>query len=179
MWNVDNLWMEREKINPTEGLPLEIFEWISSMVPIANVDLLILNERKEILLSWRDDEYYGQGWHIPGGCIRFKETIEDRLQKTAKSEIGTKVITDYVPIATREVIMGKGQAFPVKRAHNISILYECRLPNGFKITNKDKEEKTAGYLRWFREIPENILQVHDVYFDIFMKYQLMRDEHKL
>ena len=172
MWDVDKLWLERQKIDPTEGLPCEVFEWISSMVPIANVDLLILNDKKEILLSWRDDEYYGKGWHIPGGCIRFKETIEERIQRTAETEIGTRVITDYVPIATREVIMGKGQAVPIKRAHHIAILYECRLPDDFQISNEGKDEQEAGYLKWFSEIPENILHVHKVYFDVLAKYQL-------
>ena len=174
MWDIDNLWHEREKINPTEGLPFEVFEWISSMVPIANVDLLILNDKNEVLLSWRDDEYYGKGWHIPGGCIRFKETLEQRIQKTAESEIGTRVITDYKPIATREVIVGKGQDTPIKRAHHIAILYECRLPDGFEIANEDKDEQTAGYLKWFSEVPENILQVHEAYFDVMDEYGLRR-----
>lgn len=174
MWNIDDLWLERKNINPTEGLPLEVFEWISSMVPIANVDLLILNEKNEILLSWRDDVYYGKGWHIPGGCIRFKETLDERIQKTAESEIGTRVITDYKPIAIREVIVGRKQDTPIKRAHHIAILYECRLPDGFEIANEGKNEQAAGYLKWFSEIPENILQVHDVYFDVMDKYGLRR-----
>lgn len=173
MWDIDNLWAAREKIDPTEGLPYEVFEWISSMVPIANVDLLIFNDKNEILLSWRDDEYFGKGWHLPGGCIRFKETLEERIQKTAESEIGTRVITNYEPIATREVIVGKGQNAPIKRAHHIAVLYECYLPDGFEIANEGKDEKTAGYLKWFSEIPENILQVHEVYFDIFEKYGVM------
>lgn len=175
MQDTDNLWVEREKINPTEGLPFEVFEWISSMVPIANVDLLILNNKNEILLSWRDDEYFGKGWHLPGGCIRFKETLQERIQKTAESEIGTKVITNYEPIATREVIVGKEQDMPIKRAHHIAILYECHLPDGFEISNEGKEEQMAGYLKWFSEIPENILQVHEVYFDVFKKYHFMTD----
>ena len=173
MWNIEDLWLERGKIDPSEGLPLEVFEWISSMVPIANVDLLILNDKNEVLLSWRDDEYFGKGWHIPGGCIRFKETLEERIQKTAENEIGTRVITNYVPVATKEVIIGRGQASPIKRAHHIAVLYECHLADGFKIDNAGKAEHDPGYMRWHSAIPADILPVHEVYTDVFKKYQLM------
>lgn len=43
---------------------------------MVNVDLLIKNvSSNETLLTWREDEYYGPGWHVPGGIVRFKETI--------------------------------------------------------------------------------------------------------
>jgi colanic acid biosynthesis protein WcaH len=31
------------------------------------------------LLTWRDDESFGAGWHVPGGIIRYKETAADRI----------------------------------------------------------------------------------------------------
>lgn len=174
MIDVKKLWEEREKLNPNEGLPFELFEWISSMVPIANVDLLILNKKGQILLSWRDDEYYGQGWHIPGGCIRFKETSEERIQKTAQNEIGTNVIiVNKEPIATKDMIMGRGKSEPYKRAHHLTTLYECRLPDEFKVDNRGKDEKDAGYLKWFDRIPDNILSVHHIYETIFEEKGLL------
>ena len=33
---------------------------------MVNVDLLIRNDRRETLLTWRQDELY-RGWHIPAG----------------------------------------------------------------------------------------------------------------
>lgn len=173
MIDVKTLWEEREKMNPNEGLPFELFEWISSMVPVPNVDLMVLNDKNEILLSWRDDEYYGKGWHLPGGCIRFKETAAERVQKTAKTELGTEVIFDEEPVAIRDMIMGKGCREPYKRAHHVATLYKCSLPDGFAIDNNGRQEAEAGYLKWFAKIPENILEVHDIYFDVFEKYGLV------
>lgn len=169
MINIDRLWTERAKINPNRGLPLELFEWISSMVPIPNVDLMVLNEKNEILLSWRDDEYYGRGWHLPGGCIRFKETAIERVQKTAKVELGSEVIIEnnQNPIAVKDMIMGKDSLEPYKRAHHIAILYKCKFPEGFVINNGVLKEEDAGFLKWFEKIPNDILKVHDIYFDIF------------
>ena len=54
------------KIDGREGLEEEIFIAVSTIIPIVNVDLLILDSQNHILLSWRDDVYFGKGWHIPG-----------------------------------------------------------------------------------------------------------------
>ena len=49
------------------------------------------HEKKNTLLAWRDDHLNGKGWHIPGGIIRFKESIKKRINEVAKNEIGTLV----------------------------------------------------------------------------------------
>ena len=61
------------------GLPEELFYFISSITPMTNVDLLIKDNDNRTLLTWRNDKYYGPGWHIPGGIIRFKETFSIRI----------------------------------------------------------------------------------------------------
>ena len=38
---------------------------------------------KEILLTWRDDKFYGPAWHIPGGVVRYGETLENRVHLVA------------------------------------------------------------------------------------------------
>ena len=65
--------MELENVNPTEGLPEELFVFSSTLIPLVNVDLLVTNENGQLLLSWRDDIYHGKGWHLPGGCVRLRE----------------------------------------------------------------------------------------------------------
>ena len=70
-----------------DGLPNHLFQYVSSITPIINVDLVIHNPKKGIILSWRADNFYGPGWHVPGGIIRFKENIVDRLHKVARKEI--------------------------------------------------------------------------------------------
>src|SRR3954451_13793393 len=65
---------------PVDGLPEEFFLFLSRYTPIVNVDLLIQEaigeDRRRTLLTWRDDETYGAGWHVPGGIIRYKESAE-------------------------------------------------------------------------------------------------------
>lgn len=161
------------KFNPHQGLPEELFLFVSGVTPIPNVDLMITNEKNELLLSWRDDPYFGTGWHIPGGCIRFGETMLERVQKTAMEEIGTEVITDKEPITVRDILChGRtGLKHPNERGHHVTILFACKLPEGFKIDNGSKREDEAGYLKWFDKVPENILQVHDAYKDILTEWE--------
>ena len=64
-------------LDPNGGLPEELFLFVSRLVPMVNVDLFISDDQGRVLLTWRDDEIFGAGWHIPGGMIRYKETAQD------------------------------------------------------------------------------------------------------
>ena len=157
--------MIEEGVDPTKGLPLELFEFNTGLLPFVNVDLLITNENNQILLSWRDDKHYGTGWQIPGGIIRMMETIDDRIQKTALDEIGCRVEYKNMPIVVQENIIHKhreGLENQLERAHNIALLYKCRLPENYVIDNKGKNEDEEGYLCWFGELPEDLLDCHQI-----------------
>lgn len=171
--DTDDFLKEVLSLDAREGLPEQLFIAISAIMPIANVDLFVQNEKNEILLSWRDDEYYGKGWHLPGGCMRYKETMLERVQKTAICELGTSVIVKPEPIAVRDAILGKDSEFPRLRAHHIAVMFECKLPDGYYIYNSNKVETSPGFLKWFNKIPENILSIHNVYFDVFKSYNLI------
>ena len=98
---------------------------VSSMTPIVNVDLFITDEKGRLLLSWRDDRYCGQGWHIPGGCLRFKEKLEDRIKQTAIKELGTEVTYDNIPMAVLENIANDYKTVVENnnvRSHFLSVL---------------------------------------------------------
>ncbi len=71
--------MDEEDVDPVNGLPLDLFEFSTTLLPFINVDLLIQNQKGQILLSWRDDKHYGTGWQIPGGIIRMKGAPVRRL----------------------------------------------------------------------------------------------------
>ncbi len=151
--------ISKEAANPQVGLPEEIFYFISRMTPMVNVDLLIKDEKGRTLLSWRDDKYSGKGWHIPGGIIRFKETLETRIKKVVESEIGAEVKFDPNPIAINQIINNEWDI----RGHFISILYKCLLPSTFVPENKGLKETNPGYLKWHETCPDNLLKFHEIY----------------
>ena len=151
-------------IDANKGIPRELFLLISSLSPVPNVDLFVTDTKKRFLLSWRNDEYFGSGWHIPGGCIRLRESFEERIQKTAISELGTNVICNMIPALTVESIVDKDIATELGnylRPHNISVLFECHLPNNYSIEefNRGKSYLQNGYLKWFESLPNEFLTV--------------------
>jgi colanic acid biosynthesis protein WcaH len=150
--------LDKQIPNPSEGLPEEVFFFISRITPMVNVDLLIKDENGRILLSWRDDQFVGTGWHIPGGIVRFKEKLEKRLLKVAEKEIGTAVEFNPVPIAINQIICEHNT-----RGHFISILYKCFLSSKFIPKNIGLSNKDKGYLMWHNSCPENLVKVQDIY----------------
>ncbi|MDD5584509.1 MAG: NUDIX domain-containing protein [Candidatus Omnitrophica bacterium] len=145
--------------DPSKGLPEELFLFISRLIPLVNVDLLIKDERGRTLLSWRDDRYAGHGWHLPGGIVRHKETLEARVKKVAENEIGTRMSFDKIPLALNQLIHPERET----RSHFISILYKCFLPGTFVPHNKGLSAKDKGYLMWHDSCPDNLLEVHQIY----------------
>lgn len=150
--------LESKIVDAKVGLPEEIFLFASRLTPMVNVDLLINDERGRTLLSWRDDSFHKTGWHIPGGIIRFKETMVKRIEKVAKSEIGTMVKFDPIPLAVNEIFVKRKT-----RGHGISFLYQCYLPSSFVPNNNGLKETDRGYLKWHERCPENLLEVQNIY----------------
>lgn len=158
--------MNQERIFPEKGLGTECFQFASTLMPVVNVDLLIVNDRHEVLLSWRDDPHCGCGWHIPGGCIRLMETAIERLQKTALTEIGIEVIAEPEPIKVYEIFSKgyrKGIEDQRERAHFITLVFKCKIPKDYMIPEEKTTPGVVGSLRWFSELPDNLLKVQDCY----------------
>ena len=152
--------------DPTQGLPEEIFLFATEITPMVNVDLLIRDEKGQILLSWRDDKYYGKGWHVPGGILRLKEHFPERIQKTALNEIGCHVIYSDNPIEIVPIIENDMKT----RGHFITFIYECKLPKNFIIDNSIRKVREAGYLEWHQRYPDDMLPVHSFYRKYFSDF---------
>jgi len=141
-----------------KGLPEEVFLLASRLTPMVNVDLLVKDAAGRTLLSWRDDEFSGKGWHIPGGIVRYKETFEERILKTARKELGAEVVFDPVPAAIEQFFCEH-----VSRGHFVSFLFKCRFLEEFSPENKGLAETSRGYLKWHTVCPENMINIHEAY----------------
>jgi colanic acid biosynthesis protein WcaH len=143
-----------------QGLPYPVFLTISALTPLINVDLLVRNNAGETLLVWRADDFYGPGWHVPGGIVRFKETINSRIQHVAGAEIGAKVECDEIPIAFNE-IMAKHRD---TRGHFISLLYRCRLCGEPAPRLKyNGQNAVHGQWKWHASCPPDLIPQHGMY----------------
>ena len=69
--------LEEDGIDPRQGLPESVFIMASSLMPIVNIDLFIVDGKGRVLLSWRDDLYHTKGWHIPANIFRKDISFRD------------------------------------------------------------------------------------------------------
>ena len=149
--------------DPHDGLPREVFFFVSRLTPVINVDLLIQDDRGRTLLTWRDDEFFGAGWHIPGGMVRYKESLQDRLRACAREELCADISCDSAPLLVSETMRAEKT-----RGHFISLLFRCGLlspPDDAKRAVSDRP--SAGDWRWHQRCPPDLLQVQSHYARFF------------
>jgi ADP-ribose pyrophosphatase YjhB (NUDIX family) len=149
--------------DPRYGLPEDVFRFVSRITPLVNVDLLVQDDRSRTLLTWRDDEFYGPGWHVPGGIIRYKESAADRMRACAREELGADVSSDPGPLLVSESIRDQDT-----RGHHISLLFRCRLltpPDEAKRAVSDPP--SSGQWHWHERCPPDLLEAQRSYARFF------------
>ena len=147
--------------DPRHGLSQKPFRFVSRITPLINVDLLIQDDRSQTLLTWRDDEFFGPGWHVSGGIIRYKESA-DRIRVCARAELGADVSFEPVPLLVLEDIGGQNT-----RDH-ISLLFRCRVlspPDEAKRAASDPP--SSGQWRWHDRCPPDLLEAQRPYARFF------------
>ena len=149
--------------NPIEGLPEEIFLFATEITPMVNVDLLVRDDAGRILLAWRNDPWYGDGWHVPGSIVRVKESFDERIQKCAIRELHSKVNYKKEPLEMFQIIEKEFKT----RCHFFSFVFECKLPDGYQIDNGALDEHDTGFLAWHGSYPVQMLRCHEVYRKYF------------
>jgi ADP-ribose pyrophosphatase YjhB (NUDIX family) len=158
MTNQDAIAVLEKYVRAGEDLPEELFLFVSSVAPMVNVDLLIKDERNRALLTWRDDAFYGAGWHVPGGIIRYKEHAQDRTRRVAEEELGCFVEAHPAPALVTESLSERRE-----RGHFISLLYRCRLVSDPSPRLEAGEIPIRGQWRWHQTAPKNLLPVQREY----------------
>jgi ADP-ribose pyrophosphatase YjhB (NUDIX family) len=167
-------------------LPLALFLLVSRLVPLFTVDLWIQREQPEdaprpegvrgpgrgsVLLTWRDDAFFGRGWHIPGSALRFSETAAHRLRECAREELGAEIAFDPLPFDLMEEIQPQVHdginAQARTRGHNVSAAYHCRLltpPDPAREYRLGSSElPREGQWAWHSACPDQLLAVHRIY----------------
>jgi colanic acid biosynthesis protein WcaH len=151
-------------VDPSKGLPEEVFLFIAGVTPMVNVDLLIRDDCGRTLLTWRDDGFYPPSWHIPGGIVRYKETMAERIAAVAESELAVTVTFPAEPLAINEVIRPEWAV----RGHFISFLYECRLSGPLcEAMRCENGAPRPGDWAWHGTCPANLIAVQDIYRHLF------------
>lgn len=119
---------------PMSWLSETDYNFIYSRAPRICVDLVIKTHSSVHLVEREISPYKGK-FHLPGGRVRFRESIEKAIQRIAKDEIGINVKIDcllgYMEFP-REVQAGN-------KRHSISLAFLVR-PVGKLITKVIKDK---------------------------------------
>ncbi|GGH55569.1 hypothetical protein GCM10008014_25300 [Paenibacillus silvae] len=114
--------------------------------PRIGVGAVILNERGEVLLAWRNRAPEQHTWSIPGGKVDAYETLETAVIREIKEEVNLDIVINDL-LCTAETIR------PEQQEHWISMLYSTRVIGG---EARNMEEGGAvGEIGWFplHELP--------------------------
>src|SRR3989344_5065178 len=126
----------------------EEFKSIYSKVPRLTVDLVI-HTKEGIILTLRTKHGYENQWHLPGGTVYFRESVEDSVKRVAREELGIKVSIEkfhgYVEYFSEEKERGFG--------YTISLVFICS-PNSIEFILDDQVEK----IEFFKIPPDNTLK---------------------
>jgi ADP-ribose pyrophosphatase YjhB (NUDIX family) len=144
--------------DPSAGLPEDVFRMVSALTPLVTVDLLIKDEQGNTLLTWRDDERFGRGWHVPGGILRYKEMLAERVHACARAELGCDVDAENRALTMIEAITAHRT-----RGHHLSFLYRCRLAGALDDRRRAGDPPQPGQWRWHRGAPPDLLPAQAEY----------------
>jgi colanic acid biosynthesis protein WcaH len=116
-------------------------------------------------MTWREDRFYGPGWHVPGGVVRFKESLAARLRAVAALELGAQIAPEPVPVEVFELTAPDRDL----RGHFITLAYRCRLHTPLDPARQAPAgaRPSAGQWAWFEELPPDTIRQHRIYQHLF------------
>lgn len=137
---------------------LDNFKAVIRNAVLVAIDLLLLNERNEVLLGKRLNAPAKGFLFVPGGSVHKGETVADCLKRVAKTETGLEISQDEVELQGIYDHMYEDSCFDsTVPTQYVVIACRCRIRSDAIFTHDDQHE----YLR-FMTIPEllNSPEVH-------------------
>jgi len=150
------------------GMAVPLFLAVSRLTPLVNVDLLVSDADRRLLMTWRADSFYGPGWHVPGGILRFKEPAAHRIAEVARTELGVQVDPASEPWRVLELTSTERDV----RGHFITLAYPCRLMGALPGHRRATEHPAQpGQWAWFDQLPSDTIHQHRVYGSWFAEHK--------
>lgn len=139
--------MSRKPLTPEE------FKAIYSRVPRLCVELVVM-ARGGIVLALRSLPTWNNMWHLPGGTVLYKETIEQAATRVASDELGITIkigkTLGYAEYPSEQEERGFGWS--------VTIVLLCETDAEIFKVNED-----ASRAEIFYDLPENMLSEQKVF----------------
>lgn len=137
------------------------FEAIYSTVTRATVEVIVCIDHQVLLLEREEQSWHGQ-WHIPGGTIFYKETVQAAIHRIAQEELGFDVevgnLLGYIEYPSEEQERGFGWSIglaflcsPKEKPNTFQFPKNAQLfqtlPDNLVVEQRTILEKVLGDLR--------------------------------
>lgn len=140
-------------------LPDETFKSVIQHTPLISIDLIVRNEKGEVLLGRRVNAPAKGYWFVPGGRVRKNETLDDAFVRLVKEELGIEsgmTRTDAKFLGVFEHFY-KDCVFNIDlNTHYIVLLYQMNL---FEIQKLKLDRQHSKFI-WFSKNSFMDLNVH-------------------
>jgi ADP-ribose pyrophosphatase len=116
--------------------------------PRVGVGVLMVDERRRVLLTLRKRPPECNCWSIVGGKVDVYETLEDCAKREALEEVGVEITIERLLCVTDHVVRNEGQ-------HWVAPAYLCRRFSGNAV---NREPEKTERVEWFPldALPENL-----------------------
>ncbi|NJK87238.1 MAG: GDP-mannose mannosyl hydrolase [Bacteroidales bacterium] len=150
-------------------LEKELFETIVRFTPLISIDLIVFNEKKEVLAGWRKNAPAKNTWFIPGGRILKDETISEAFKRISLHELGRELSIENAEFRGVYEHLYPGDNYQEDNSFGTHYIVLGFIISGFEIPNQFPPEQHENY-RWFseKEILEDPL-VHRNVKNYFLK----------
>lgn len=118
---------------------------IQKVLPIACVDIVVKNSKKEFLLLKRKSRPAKGDWWFPGGRIQKGETLERAALRKIKEETGLRVAFKKI-LGADETIFKKG--IFGRSVHTVNIVFLAEMARQSKLVI---DQQSIDY-KWFNKI---------------------------
>jgi 8-oxo-dGTP diphosphatase len=120
------------------------WEWAQKNVPILCVDGIVVTDKGEVLLTKREIEPFLGFWHLPGGRVDYKETVEEAVARVVMEETGVK--------AERMSLVGVySDSKRDPRGHFVTVAFLMK-PVGGKL----KSDFQSSEVKYFKKLPKKM-----------------------
>jgi colanic acid biosynthesis protein WcaH len=121
------------------------FLHIVDATPLVSIDLIVRNERGEILLGRRANRPAQGMWFVPGGRIRKNELVNDALQRISQRELGLKITQAKLLGVFDHIYPDNFLGAPGVNTHYVVLGMEATLPGNPVLKADDQHEE----LKWW------------------------------
>lgn len=135
----------------------ERFLEVIEAVPFVSIDLIVQNERNEVLLGYRRNRPAQHTWFVPGGRIRKNERTQNALQRIALAELGIAAPQGKLIGVFDHIYDDNFFGQPGIGTHYVVCGYSLRIPSSTQFIQDDQHSE----LKWWTR--EALLESADVH----------------